>query len=243
LFVYVVTLFSTNTFEFSFEVLKIAFLKGFLNALAGACYIFALKKSDVSLCAPMLNITPLAMILTSFLILDELPSVPGALGIFAIVIGAYILTTEKQRYFAKIFKDKGVQLALCTAIIYSITANLDKLGVLLINAQSYITLSMFFSFIFLLTFSSAFSKKFWRSLEKKSALLLLPVACVAALALYFQLLAIVLTKASYVIAIKRLSTLMTALLGGKIFKEKEVRKRTLAACVMVIGVLLIVLRG
>lgn len=55
--------------------------------------------------------------------------------------------------------------------------------------------------------------------------------------------ALLLTKAAYVIATKRLSIVFSTIFGGKFFKEKELRKRVLATLIMFFGVVMILVFG
>jgi uncharacterized membrane protein len=43
-----------------------------------------------------------------------------------------------------------------------------------------------------------------------------------------------------VIAIKRISVLFAVIIGGKIFKEKELMRRTIATIILVVGALLVI---
>ena len=85
----------------------------------------------------------------------------------------------------------------------------------------------------------------WKKLCKqkneigKDAIPLVAVGIFSALMLVFQMIALTQTLAVYVIAIKRLGILIAILLGGFVFKEKEIKTRLLGGAIMVLGVLFI----
>lgn len=105
-----------------------------INVAATILFYRALSTTDLSLSVPMLAFTPVFLILTSFLILGELPSPAGAAGIFLVAAGAFLLTKEPGdgRHssllspFVTLRHDRGVQLMLFVAFLYSISVNYDK---------------------------------------------------------------------------------------------------------------------
>jgi len=99
----------------------------------------ALQIEDASVAEPIQGTTPIFVILTSWLILRELPTFWGAIGILITVFGVYILTLKRSdmgsiRGFVqpwnRLFHSRGARLALLAAILGSISLNFDKLVVL-----------------------------------------------------------------------------------------------------------------
>ena len=68
-----------------------------LELAAFFLYMRALKLSPLSLSLPFLAFTPVFMILTGRLILDEALTAGGVLGILLIVLGAYVLNLSKMK--------------------------------------------------------------------------------------------------------------------------------------------------
>ena len=74
--------------------------------------ILYVKASPLSLAVPFLALTPIFLLVASFLILGEFPDKSGVLGIFLIAIGAYLLNihTRTQSFWEPIraiLKEKG----------------------------------------------------------------------------------------------------------------------------------------
>ncbi|MFA5294524.1 MAG: EamA family transporter [Methanoregulaceae archaeon] len=105
-----------------------------INIGATVLFYRALVTTDLSLSVPMLAFTPVFLILTSFLILGELPSPAGAAGILLVATGAYLLNLEYRDGspcsltgpFLRLRRDRGIQAMLLVSFLYSISVNYDK---------------------------------------------------------------------------------------------------------------------
>ena len=216
---------------------------GTLNVLATALQYKTLKTADLSLAAPMLSFTPVFLILTSFIILGELPTYIGILGIVFIVSGSYVLAmTPKQKPldpFRKLFANTGTASYLLVAFIYSITANFDKKAVIASDVYFGTALSFLIISGGLFICGAGRDKMIAEYWENKWKFIMLGVilACSAIAANTALTQQIV----PYVIAIKRLSILFVVLYGIILLKETDGRQRLLGASIMLIGVLAILL--
>lgn len=218
---------------------------GSLNVITTILYMRAIKHSDLSITIPMVTFTPLFLLLTSPLIVGEFPSFSGLIGILLIVAGSYTLNI-KQRHegylapFKALLKEKGPKLMLLVAFIWSITSNIDKIGIQ--NSSAIFWVIATDIFIALIMFPIIIHKSRTNMHHiRTSYKVLLPIGLFSAIASIFQMIAISLTLVAYVISIKRTSAIMSVLFGHLIFKEEGVKERLLGAIIMVIGVLFIVL--
>lgn len=108
-----------------------------INILATILSYRALAISDLSLCLPMLAFTPVFLLLTSFLILGEVPTLPGIHGICLVAAGSYLMAVRKDPScssalldpFFTLSRDAGVRMMLAVAFLYSISVNYDKVVV------------------------------------------------------------------------------------------------------------------
>jgi len=129
---------------------------------------------------------------------------------------------------------------LIVALIWSITANIDKVAVQHSSPLFYtLIFNVFVSCLFLpLLFVKSRKGLKKISLNVKGLIL---IGLFSALIPLFQFYAISLTLVAYVISIKRTSAIFSSLFGFFFFKEKRVKERLLGAIIMVIGVLFIAL--
>jgi drug/metabolite transporter (DMT)-like permease len=216
---------------------------GTLNVISFTLYVKAIKISELSLTVPMVTLTPLFLLVTSPLIVQESASFTDVIGILLIVIGSYVLNLKERSkgYFAPlkaIFREKGSRLMFTVAFIWSITSNFDKVGV--VNSSPMFWTISLFGFIALGITPLVLLK------SRKSVTYILPnlkglitIGLFNALAVSFQMVAVTYTLVAQVIAVKRTSALMSVLFGHFLFQEKGLKERLAGAAIMVSGVILI----
>lgn len=206
-------------------------------------YLKAFQASDLSITVPMLTFTPLFLLITSPLLLGEFPNPIGIWGILLIVVGSYVLNVQEQHkgYLTPLrclLKERGTRYMLGVAALFSIGANIDKIGVLNSSPMVWVAASntaLFIIFLVLMRRKSAH----WGQQVRTGWKYLLGLGLANTLALICQMEAIRLTLVPYLIAIKRLSVVMTSLCGFFIFKEKGLKERLVGTILMVLGALII----
>lgn len=203
----------------------------------------AFKESDASIVTPMFALSPMLVVGTSFLMLNEVPSLLGLAGVACITLGAYVLKIEESTHvldpFRKLWEERGVQLIIVVILIYSVTANIDKLGVQASSpvfwALTVYSLSSLFMFPVMVWRSDS-----WRGKLEKDWRPLAFLGLLGGASTVFQMMAIEITLVSYVIAIKRLSIPIAVVLSMFMLKEKDsFRERMEGSVLMVIGAILI----
>jgi drug/metabolite transporter (DMT)-like permease len=218
-----------------------------LNGISFVLYMRAIKVSPLSLTLPYLAFTPVFMILTGTLILDEWPNQWGTLGIVTTCLGGYILNLGPGRFtFRAPFKafagETGSWLMLIVAFIFSFAAVVGKKGIMH-SSVLFFTFSFFtlFNLVFVLMMIATgairpetYTRPSTRGLVA-GILFFVQAVCHGA--------AISLVAAAYMISIKRLSILFGVLYGAVIFKEVNIAVRLTGALLMVSGAVLIVLKG
>ncbi|HLF18826.1 MAG TPA: EamA family transporter [Candidatus Omnitrophota bacterium] len=213
--------------------------------LSVACvyYVKAIQVSDLSLCVPMLAFTPLFLLVTSPLLVNEFPTPIGLVGVVVIVIGSYILNIkDRAKGWLMPFKDlitqRGPRYMLIVAFLFSIGANMDKIGV--VNSSPIVWIfTLNLSVCVILTFVMLKkSSNIFPQLKSQFGWLCLAGFYNGA-AILFQMVAIQMTLVPYLIAVKRTSALMTVFYGLLILKEEGLKERLLGAFLMVLGVYLI----
>jgi drug/metabolite transporter (DMT)-like permease len=215
-----------------------------INVIGVTFFHRILRVTDLSLVMPMIAFTPLFLILTSYIFLKETPTIFGAAGISLVVVGSYVLNSNKRKThfldpFKEIFRNKITFYVLIIAFLYSISVNFDKLVVLNsdpIFGSSIVYLLLGISFLVISSVKSREKKVMYRKNIPKFLLLGLALALVAITINTAYTMQI----ASYVISLKRLSILFSVFYGGLIFKEKNIPKRGLAALIMLAGTIFII---
>lgn len=224
-------------------------LSSTINAGANLLYVKALEKSDLSLCTPMLLFTPLFMLLTSPLILGEFPNIFGIVGVLFIVSGTYFLNFSKHHKswiqpIRILLGHRGPRYFLLIAFLWSISANIDKVGVQESSPIFWAFAIEFGIAIGLLPF--LLKRRGFRAscaAIKKNARTLAPVGVLSGVGITLQMIAIQITLVAYVIAIKRMSTVFSVLWGHIFLRESGGKKRIIASIIMLLGALVIGLLG
>ncbi len=218
---------------------------GTLNIITTILYMKAIKTSDLSVTVPMVTFTPLFLLLTSPFIVGEFPSLKGIFGILLIVTGSYLLHFKEKKNgllapFKAIVKEKGPRLMLAVAFIWSITSNIDKVGIQNASIVHWAIAMHIFAIFAMIPVVWVTSRSSINQVWKRQKVLF-PLGFVDALKYIFQMAAIQLTLVAYVISIKRTSAILSVVFGFLIFKEKGFRERLTGSVIMILGVLLITL--
>ncbi len=215
-----------------------------LNVLASLLYMKALKHSDLSISLPMVTFTPVFLLATSPLIVGEFPDLKGLIGIILIVCGAYILNVkEKQKGLwspiRALMRERGPRYMLLVAFIWSLTSNIDKIGVINSSVLFWVLSTHVASAIIFLPLVLYRLRRNKIRLSMPMLKPLLSIGLLTALRSIFQMSAIALTLVAYVISIKRTSVILGIWFGYLFLKEKGFAERLTGSIIMVLGVFLI----
>ncbi|MBW3552722.1 MAG: EamA family transporter [Gemmatimonadetes bacterium] len=236
-------------------------ISGGINAVATPLIVVALRRSDLSLVAPVTSLTPLFMIATGAVVLGEVPGLLGMLGVTVIVAGAYLLSISERHAgplepFRALVRNPGSRAMLFVAFFYAISATYDKVGTgassplmwaAAVNAVSAAALAPL----------AWWRWRRWKRAEARGRVSGMPLpgrarrigplpaillaGLFTAIGAAAQMTALMMTLAAFVIAVKRTSTLFGVLLGHSVFREERVRERLLGAAVMLAGFVLVTL--
>lgn len=221
----------------------VVFIGALLDVLAIYLYLRAINISPLSLAIPMLGLTPLFIILTSFLFIGELPSLIGLVGIIIVVIGVYVLgiNTGKSGIlapFKSLTSEKGVLLMLIVAFIFSIIPNMQKIGTLHSSVIFVTIVYIILAALICTSYTFYKSRKSFKEIShNKITFLLLGIFTICEI--FFLLFAFNHILVNYAISIKRLSILFSVLFGFIFFKEKSIKSRLTGAIIIIMGIILI----
>lgn len=217
-----------------------------LEAAAGLLYMLALKTAPLSVCAPMMAFTPLLLIVTGWLVLQETLNLWGIAGIGGIALGSYLIHIQDLRKgwlapWSALWRLPGSRWMLLAAALYAITSALGKLAVLYSNPTFF---GLFYPTVFsgFLLAGYPFSARPGLLLASRPFWGLAVGGCMAlSILCHFQ--GISQAPAAYLIAIKRTSLLFSVLYGGLWLGEGQFAARLIGAGCMVAGVVSITVWG
>ncbi len=190
----------------------------------------SLREGELSQVTPVSALLPVFNILPSFLLLRELPSVWGAVGIITTVLATYLLLTdvragEKQKYNLPVLFMIGT--VICTAV----GSTLDKVAIEVSTPVLYTFVNMVgASAVFLaLTFAYRQQHELARFKEFFRTFILLGVVMALAFAAFAT--AFTLGPTSYTLAIRSGGFIIAALWGIVLLKE-SLSSRKISALIL-----------
>jgi len=205
---------------------------------------------EISRALPLLALTPGLVAFFAFIFLKDNLTVIQIGGMFLLLLGTYVLEVKnKNDVFEpfKIFiKSKAHRYVVAALLLFTITAITDRA---LLSKYKFPTESYFFiqQLFYLLSFSIIllFVKKGERNLKVFGNInivkWLLFIAILTVAYRYTEIIAIKIAPVALVLSVKRISIFIAVIIGGKIFKEKELIRKVIAATLIIGGSFLITL--
>lgn len=221
-------------------------------AVAGnVLLVAALGLTDLSLLGPINAYKTVLSLALATVLLGEVPSAFGLLGVLLIVVGSVLVVDrapgqQRRHAVARLFRDRGVQLRLA-ALVCSATE-----AVFLKRAQLFASpFTTFLAWVFLGVVPAALAavllirhdlrsqlerlRREWRSY---GGLAVTTGAMQLATLLVFRVMPV-----GYALALFQLSAVVSVLLGAHYFAERSIGRRLAGSMVMVAGAVLIVMRA
>ncbi len=228
----------------------ILFVKNILGAFAFLYVMLSIKNLEISKALPLLALTPGFVALFAFITIGDSISQIEVAGIVLLLIGTYLLELKSIQAmfepFQAFYKNKNYRYVLIALILLTTTSILDRY--LLNKSNKTITpvefmafqqffLAVIFAAIYL--FSRKNLKKLTTSVNKNIWYWIIIVAVLTIGYRYTQIEATKLTPAAIVLAVKRISVFIAAIIGGRIFREKRLLVKAAAAAIIIAGAILI----
>jgi drug/metabolite transporter (DMT)-like permease len=216
-----------------------------LNVVARLAAARALKLADASLIAPLLLFSPAFTVLISAVVLGEIPSVRGILGVGLVLIGAYWLTrTPGEGWLTPLRSlnlSPAVLLVLLTGLMWAITPVFEKTAILHTQPESPPFTAFVASTLLALLLTPAALRRGKPairnlSLHRRELWLAALTTGIAPVLVYT---AFSLGYVGYVDTLLSLNTLMTVVWGCLFLKEHGIAQRLPGSLVMVLGAILI----
>ena len=227
--------------------LEVLFLKSILGAFAFICVMYGIKNLELSSSLPLLVLTPGLVAVVALITLGETLLLIEIIGIIFLLLGTYILQLKKNQKildpWKNLFKTKSYYYIIIALLLFTITSILDK--AILKNFKVPINAFMGFQHLFLAIIFLLILFSFQKTHEikystKKSWLIILVLAIFTIIYRYTQIQAVKIAPVALVLSIKRLSIFFAIIVGGNLFKEHNLLRKSIATILMVAGAILII---
>ena len=222
----------------------IVILSGFLETFYFLCLVGAYRVGDFSLVYPISRSAPLFTQVWAVVFIAEVLSFKGVLGICLVMVGIFVVSL-KDFHLKNIFPQSNhlpsrpYILALSAAIATSIYSVLDKIGVQILHPVFYIWFinlwMTIYIFFYLLIRKELSFWKIWQ--ESKKDILIIAILQNAAYLLV--LMAMQMSKVSYVVAFRQVGALFGAGMGIFLLKESHWKTRISGALILTLGLVMI----
>jgi drug/metabolite transporter (DMT)-like permease len=222
-----------------------------LNVAANWLFLRAVQISPLSLTIPYLSFTPVFTAVSGLLILNEVPTTGGWVGIALVVAGAFFLNPGSSGRGAlaplkALWDERGSAYMLGVAGLWSVTPVFDKVAVGMTNVMGHAALvaaGLFLAFYLIRLARDREPLAMLREFGRAPRLLLFG-ALVNVLAMVFQLGAYHWMDVAYVETLKRaIGVVSSVMVGWWLYDESDIGRRLLGALVMAVGVVVVVLLG
>ncbi|MCX7922406.1 MAG: EamA family transporter [Clostridia bacterium] len=212
----------------------------FFNWILG---FIAIRNMPISIITPFGTLNPLFSILLGVLVLKERLSLPQILGISIILISYYFISKSSSSEVKGLFKNKFFYLMVGSTLLSAISALIDKIALREINTGQ---LQFWFYLIITLLYFVAMILNRYRQKEKNTEpirinfyMILMSIFLVLSDRLYFNAINMPLGLISIILPLRRISVLISAIVGGMIFKEKNLKSKFLCICLLLVGIAII----
>lgn len=220
-------------------------LGGIAGASGNGFLVKALQKGALSVLGPVNAYKSIVGIIVGIFLLREIPGFWGIFGIVLIIYGSYfVLDTTEEKFSWALLKKQEIQFRLWAMILTAIEAVFVKKVILASSTTiafiSWCWFGAFFSFLLLFVYRLNVKREI-RSINfndfPKYALLILCVGTMQFTTNY----AFDHMPVGYALALFQLSIIVSVLLGHRIFKETDIRKKLIGAAIMIVGSVVLIL--
>jgi len=209
----------------------------------------SIRHMELSTVAPLTVLIPAVTAILAFVFLNEKLGSMQISGIVLIMAGAYILELHRGHNFLEPFKiiakSKYFHFIFLGVTLYGVAAFFDR--VILSNYDirpiSYMVFANIFLAFHFFVMMSFFHDGF-RGLRKglrRFGLLLLPISIFTIIYRLAFFEALKIEYAGLVVSVQKMSVLFAVIIGGELFREKNILRKSIASLIMLAGILFIVL--
>lgn len=216
-------------------------LAGILCTLGSICLIKALQIGDMSVLGPINSYKSIVGLVFGVILLGEIPSITGLAGVLLIIAGSwFIFDTVDEGFSFKLFLRKDIILRFCALFFTGCEAAVLKKIILMSSVWESFILWCFSGFIFTLLIFLVFNVKI-QLLTKKELIKCFFIALCLGVMQFSTNFVFEKMNVGLALALFQLSTLVSVILGYKIFQEQQILKKVLGSIIMIAGTCLILL--
>lgn len=200
-------------------------------------YINSIKHGELSRVLPIQSLTPICVMITARIFINQTPTPLAVLGMLIVVLGVYVLNL-KGRYLhnpLKVFSGDKANLFMLASIVLTAFAGVcDKVAIRASNPVYYTLINTCISLVVLLCISSVMKVNVMSTLKKLSKPLLAS-GTLSGTSFLLYVFALQIGPLAYVSTIKSTSILLGSIVGFVYFKERVTNIKIVALLLITTG--------
>ena len=231
--------------ELSSQFWLYSILGGIAGAFGNAFLIKALQKGDLSVLGPINSYKSIIGIIVGIFLLGEIPNFWGLLGIALIIYGSYfVLDTTEERFSLALLKKDEIQFRIWAMILTAIEAVFVKKVILATSTTiafiSWCCFGAVFSALLLFIYRLDLKSEIRKITSADFSRYLLLIVCIGIMQFTTNY-SFNHMPVGYALSLFQLSIIVSVLLGYRIFKERDIRKKLIGSVIMLIGSIVIII--
>lgn len=219
-------------------------LTGLFGSVGNGFLVLALRRGDLSVLGPINSYKSIVGLVMGIILLGEMPSLAGVLGMALIVGGShFVFDTTDEGFSWRLLKNKEIRYRILAMVLSAIEAVFLKKVVLLSDTPTSLVIwscfGAFFAMLSLKVIHISLTSDIARSSRHdwlRYGLLVLSIGTMMFTSNYsFKYM-----NVAYALALFQLSTLVSIAFGYKLFHETGIRKKLLGSVIMIAGSVVII---
>lgn len=227
-----------NAIKIDINTLLLIALKSFIIFISWLLGFMAIRGLPISIITPFGTISPLFSIFLGIIVLNESLGFFQVIGLVVIFASYYFISKAGAYEVKGLFKNKYFYLMVGASLLSAASALIDKIALKGINVGQ---MQFWFSFFVALLYISALV--FWRLRHKHNEYFrfswFIPVMSfllVLSDRIYFEAVKIPMSQISVIMPLRKVSIIVSAIIGGIIFREKNLKRKLICIGLLLIGV-------
>ncbi len=208
----------------------------------------ALRVAPLAETVPFLSLSPLFTVLVSWCLLRERVTLLGFLGICTIAAGSYVLYGHELRHgylgpLKAMTRSRGTKLMVLVALLYSLTSTLGKRAIELSSAMAFpgIYFALLAAVFVVIQLARGERPAAFLQAVVRRPWLLIGLGVADGITFLIHSVGVLLAPVAYFVGVKRLSSVVSVLVGGLVFQERHLPLGVAGTSCMVAGVILLTL--
>ena len=235
--------------EISALSLGILYCKTIFGAVAFWFVMLAIKNLEISGALPLMILTPALVAISAFVILGETITIVEIAGMLLLLVGIYVLETSNSSNIFNSFKvlksSRYKHFLIGAILLFTVSSLIDKF---LLKSHQFEPVSFLFfqqiflaiNFVLIYILAGHNPIKLIKSIEIRHYSWIILIAFFTIGYRYSLLESMKIAPVALVLSIKRTSIFFATILGGKLFSEHALLRRSIATLLMLAGVYLII---